>query len=59
MLYDIELEVGLTPEGGTETIIFYTAFILFPAQFPWLFCLMGLLVLVTIVQRLIWAGRTL
>lgn len=53
----VEMPIGLI--GGTETIIFFTAFILFPALFPWLFCLMGVLVVVTIVQRLAWAGRYL
>jgi hypothetical protein len=43
--------------GGTETIIFYTAFIFFPAYLAWLFSLMGLLIIVTILQRLVWASR--
>ena len=41
--------------GGTETILFYTAFIFFPSLLVWLFSLMGLLIVVTIVQRLGWA----
>ncbi|MAT95854.1 MAG: CDP-alcohol phosphatidyltransferase [Anaerolineaceae bacterium] len=45
--------------GGTETIIFYTAFIFFPSVLAWLFGLMGLLVVVTILQRLLWAIRHL
>jgi phosphatidylglycerophosphate synthase len=45
--------------GGTETIIFYTAFILLPGYLVWLFSVMGLLVLATIGQRLIWAARHL
>lgn len=45
--------------GGTETIIFYTAFILFPAYLVWLFSLMALLIVVTIGQRLLWATRHL
>lgn len=45
--------------GGTETILFYTAFILFPAYLVWLFSLMALLIVVTIVQRLVWAARHL
>jgi phosphatidylglycerophosphate synthase len=45
--------------GGTETILFYTVFILFPAYLVWLFGLMGLLILVTIGQRLVWAQRHL
>lgn len=43
--------------GGTETIVFYTAFILFPSYLVWLFSLMGLLITVTILQRLVWAAR--
>jgi len=43
--------------GGTETIVFYTAFIFFPAYLVWLFSLMGLLIVVTIWQRLVWAVR--
>jgi phosphatidylglycerophosphate synthase len=45
--------------GGTETIIFYCAFILFPGFLVWLFGLMSLLTGITIVQRLIWAAREL
>lgn len=45
--------------GGTETILFYTVFIFFPAHLVWLFSLMGLLILVTILQRLAWAYRHL
>lgn len=43
--------------GGTETIIFYTAFIFFPAHLVWLFGLMGGLIVITILQRLVWAAR--
>lgn len=43
--------------GGTETIVFYTAFILFPSYLAWLFGLMGLLITATILQRLVWAAR--
>jgi phosphatidylglycerophosphate synthase len=45
--------------GGTETIIFYTLFIFFPAALSWLFSLMGLLIIVTILQRLLWAAKRL
>jgi phosphatidylglycerophosphate synthase len=38
--------------GGTETILFYSAFILFPAWTIWLFGLMALLTALTILQRL-------
>lgn len=45
--------------GGTETIIFYTLFILFPGWLFWLFNLMALLLLLTVGQRLFWAKRHL
>lgn len=45
--------------GGTETILFYAVFILFPPYLTWLFSLMGLLILITIGQRLVWASRHL
>lgn len=45
--------------GGTETILFYSAFILFPAYLAWLFSVMASLVLVTILQRVMWAARHL
>ena len=45
--------------GGTETIVFYTAFLVLPGYLVPLFALMTLLVLVTIVQRLVWAARQL
>ena len=45
--------------GGTETIIFYSAFLIFPDALVWLFGLMGLLIVFTIVQRLVWAVRHL
>ena len=45
--------------GGTETIVFYCAFILFPAYLVWLFSVMGLLIVVTILQRVVWATRHL
>jgi phosphatidylglycerophosphate synthase len=54
-LTTITMPAGLV--GGTETIVFYTAFILFPAYLVWLFGLMGLLIIVTILQRLVWAAR--
>jgi phosphatidylglycerophosphate synthase len=52
-LTTITMPVGLI--GGVETILFYTAFIFFPSYLAWLFGLMGLLVVVTIAQRLRWA----
>jgi hypothetical protein len=45
--------------GGTETILFYTAFIFFPSHLTWLFGLMGLLIVITIGQRMRWALRHL
>lgn len=56
-LTSVTMPAGLI--GGTETIIFYTAFIFFPSVLAWLFGLMGLLVVVTILQRLLWAIRHL
>ena len=44
---------------GTETVLFFSAFILFPTALVWLFGLMAALVAVNIAQRLIWAGRNL
>lgn len=54
-LTTIAMPTGLI--GGTETILFYAAFILFPTYLTWLFSLMGLLILITIGQRLVWASR--
>lgn len=45
--------------GGTETIIFYSLFIIFNNWFIWLFGLMIALVVITIVQRLVWAAENL
>lgn len=45
--------------GGTETIVFYVLFLMFPRSLLLLFMLMTALVLVTVVQRLIWAVRRL
>ena len=56
-LTSVVMPVGLI--GGTETIIFYSAFIIFPSVLPWLFSLMGMLIVLTIGQRLIWAIRHL
>lgn len=53
----ITMPAGLI--GGTETIVFYAAFILFPAYLVWLFSLMGLLIVLTVLQRLVWAARHL
>ena len=45
--------------GGTETIVFYSVFIVLPQYLAWLFSLMGGLIVITIVQRMIWARRHL
>ena len=45
--------------GGVETIIFYSAFIIFHNWYIWLFGLMTILVAITILQRLVWAARSL
>ncbi|WP_420643217.1 CDP-alcohol phosphatidyltransferase family protein [Candidatus Leptofilum sp.] len=56
-LTSVVMPAGLV--GGTETIVFYSAFLIFPSVLLWLFSLMGLLVVITIVQRLVWASRHL
>jgi phosphatidylglycerophosphate synthase len=56
-LTTITMPVGLI--GGTETIIFYSLFLLWPAYLVPLYLLMAGLVLVTVGQRLIWASRYL
>lgn len=45
--------------AGTETIVFYCLFLLFPAYLEALFVAMAVLVLLTVVQRLVWAARHL
>ncbi len=45
--------------AGAETISFYCLFILFPQYLAALFAAMALLVLLTVVQRLVWAARHL
>jgi phosphatidylglycerophosphate synthase len=45
--------------GGTETILFYAAFLIWPDQMRELFMLMAGLVLVGVGQRLWWAQRNL
>ncbi|MEM6427779.1 MAG: CDP-alcohol phosphatidyltransferase family protein [Deinococcota bacterium] len=44
---------------GAETIVFYCLFLLFPQQLVWVFALMAVLVVMTAVQRVIWAVHTL
>jgi phosphatidylglycerophosphate synthase len=51
-----------TPPGliaGTETIVFYTLFMLWPERAPALFAVMGALVVVGVGQRIVWAVRHL
>ena len=45
--------------GGTETIVFYAAFLLWPDQMSRLFMLMACLVLVGVAQRVWWARTNL
>lgn len=43
--------------AGTETIVFYTSFLAFPARTPELFGVMAALVYLTVGQRVWWARR--
>ncbi len=45
--------------GGFETILFYSAFLIFPGYMHILFIIFSVLVLFTIIQRLIWAVKNL
>lgn len=45
--------------GGTETIMFYCAFFLWPGTLNWLFLIMATLVTLGILQRLWWARKHL
>lgn len=45
--------------AGSETVVFYCLFIIAPQQLAWWYLLMGLLVLVTVGQRLVWAHKNL
>jgi len=56
-LTSVTMPTGLI--GGTETVIFYTLFIIFPQQTVFLFAMMGALVLLTIGQRLVWTTKHL
>lgn len=56
-LTTVTMPAGLI--GGTETILFYTAFFIWPSAARWLFLLMAALVLVGVLQRLWWARRHL
>lgn len=44
---------------GTETIVFYTFFVAFPGYFVVLAYLMSAMTTLTVLQRLVWAVRTL
>jgi phosphatidylglycerophosphate synthase len=49
------------PEGvvsGTETVLFYTAFLLAPAHVVALFIAMAVLTAATVAQRVLWGART-
>jgi len=45
--------------GGFETIVAYGIFLFFPVYTTVLFSIFAILVFITILQRLIWAKRTL
>lgn len=45
--------------GGTETIIVYTLFLLFPMLHPYFFLVFAGMIFITIVQRFVWAGNNL
>lgn len=44
---------------GTETVVFYSLFLLFPNHMALLFAVFGGGVVITIVQRLVWAAANL
>lgn len=57
-----ELTTITMPRGiieGTEAIVFFTLFFLFPNQLIFLFLLLGSLVVATTLQHLVWAVRNL
>ncbi len=57
-----ELTTITMPEGlvgGTETVVFYTLFLLLPRHLVLLFGIMSVLVLASVAQRLVWAVRRL
>lgn len=56
-LTTVEMPGGLIE--GAETILFYVLFFLLPNVVGWLFLLMAALVLVTAIQRVVWAARHL
>ncbi|GJM40697.1 MAG: membrane protein [Ardenticatenaceae bacterium] len=56
-LTSVVMPAGLI--GGTETIVFYSVFILFPSTLAWSFSFMAALVVITVIQRMVWAIRHL
>ncbi|NOK59890.1 MAG: CDP-alcohol phosphatidyltransferase family protein [Chloroflexi bacterium AL-W] len=57
-----EMTTVTMPSGlieGTETIIFFSLFLLFPNLLTILFVVMGVLVYISAMQRLVWAVRHL
>ena len=56
-LTTISMPPGLI--GGTETVIIFSAFMIWPQVLAYLFVGMGVLILMTIGQRLVWAARHL
>jgi phosphatidylglycerophosphate synthase len=53
----VNMPAGLI--GGGETIVFYSAFIIWPDYLIILFAIMALLVAATIIQRVLWAAGRL
>ncbi|MBX7233169.1 MAG: CDP-alcohol phosphatidyltransferase family protein [Caldilineales bacterium] len=56
-LTTVTMPAGLV--GGTETILFYSAFLIWPGALRWLFPTMAALVMMGVCQRLWWARRHL
>ena len=58
---DVQTTIVMPPGlvGGTETILFYCLFLLFPGQIVLLFSIFAGLVSITIIQRISWAVRNL
>ncbi|MEQ8672719.1 MAG: CDP-alcohol phosphatidyltransferase family protein [Aggregatilineales bacterium] len=57
-----ELTSTTMPAGlieGTEAVIFYSLFLIFPGYSALLFTLLGVMVTITIAQRIIWAAKHL
>lgn len=53
----VNMPAGLI--AGTETVVFYCVFIVFADQLVFLFATMGILIMVTVIQRLVWATQNL